>query len=87
MIDLETVFDLLSKTYWAADRTKETIEKSIGNSIFLVCIIMKDKPDFEWCRVSDYFRKKSSSFRQSKNNWSGSRNETSKENTIQLLMI
>ncbi|WP_235816546.1 GNAT family N-acetyltransferase [Bacillus massilinigeriensis] len=33
LLDLKTVFHLLSNTYWASDRTKETIEKSIKNSI------------------------------------------------------
>lgn len=32
-IDVETVYQLLSKTYWASDRTRETIERSINNSI------------------------------------------------------
>ncbi|WP_416148619.1 GNAT family N-acetyltransferase [Salipaludibacillus sp. HK11] len=33
LIDLDTVFYLLSNTYWAADRKKEIIEKSMKNSI------------------------------------------------------
>lgn len=33
LIDLDTVLQLLSTTYWASDRTKGTIEKSIKNSI------------------------------------------------------
>ncbi|ENH95523.1 GCN5-like N-acetyltransferase, partial [Gracilibacillus halophilus YIM-C55.5] len=33
LLNLDTVFNLLSSTYWASDRTKETIEKSIKNSI------------------------------------------------------
>ncbi|MBS4196067.1 GNAT family N-acetyltransferase [Lederbergia citri] len=32
-IDLDVVLLLLSNTYWASDRTKETIEKSINNSM------------------------------------------------------
>lgn len=32
-IDLDAVLQLLSNTYWASDRTKETIEKSINNSM------------------------------------------------------
>jgi GNAT superfamily N-acetyltransferase len=33
LINLEGVTHLLSKTYWASNRTKETIEKSINNSL------------------------------------------------------
>lgn len=33
ILDLDNIFDLLSKTYWASNRTKEMIEMSIVNSI------------------------------------------------------
>jgi GNAT superfamily N-acetyltransferase len=33
LIDMDIVYRLLSGTYWAANRTKETIEKSLENSI------------------------------------------------------
>ncbi len=49
---------MLSKTYWASDRTKETVEKSIKNSISFVCItrinklvlqgVVTDKAVFLW---------------------------------------
>ncbi|MEF3301691.1 GNAT family N-acetyltransferase [Paenibacillus sp. GYB003] len=33
LLDLDTIFEFLSKSYWANKRSKETIEKSIRNSI------------------------------------------------------
>ncbi len=33
LIDIEAAYSMLSKTYWAAGRTKETVEKAIKNSI------------------------------------------------------
>jgi GNAT superfamily N-acetyltransferase len=42
LINLDTVLQMLSKTYWASDRTKETVEKSIENSIS-IGIYHKDK--------------------------------------------
>lgn len=33
LLDMDTVCGLLSKAYWAADRPRDTIEKSIENSI------------------------------------------------------
>lgn len=33
LIDVDAVHNMLSKSYWAGDRTKETIKKSIDNSI------------------------------------------------------
>ncbi|RKL64700.1 GNAT family N-acetyltransferase [Salipaludibacillus neizhouensis] len=33
LMNLDTVLHMLSETYWAKDRTKETVEKSIKNSI------------------------------------------------------
>ena len=32
-VDLDVVYDLLKKTYWAKDRSKETIAKTIENSL------------------------------------------------------
>ena len=33
LIQFDKVFDLLSKTYWASHRSKETVQKSLENSL------------------------------------------------------
>jgi GNAT superfamily N-acetyltransferase len=33
LLDIDVVFQLLSKTYWASNRTKEVINRSIKNSV------------------------------------------------------
>jgi hypothetical protein len=33
LLSIETIFDLLSKSYWASNRNQETIELSIKNSL------------------------------------------------------
>jgi len=33
LIDIDAVYSMLSKSYWASDRAKETVKKSIENSL------------------------------------------------------
>ncbi|GIN72672.1 N-acetyltransferase [Bacillus sp. J14TS2] len=58
LIDLESVAQLLSSTYWASNRTKETIIKSIDNSMTFglyegdkqigFARVISDKAVFSW---------------------------------------
>lgn len=49
LLDMDTVCGLLSKTYWAADRPRDTIEKVLRTQFPLAYIQMADKSDLrEW---------------------------------------
>jgi len=71
LIDFTVVAQLLSNTYWAADRTKETIEKSTKNSLSFGLYIngkqigfarvVTDKAVFSWIMdvvIDDHYRGK-----------------------------
>ena len=53
LIQPERVFDMLSKSYWAADRTLETIQKSIENSLCFGVYQAGEQVGFARC-VTDY---------------------------------
>ncbi|MFH2037291.1 MAG: GNAT family N-acetyltransferase [Candidatus Zixiibacteriota bacterium] len=48
-IDLEFICQSLNSTYWAKERSKETIEKSIANSVFLS--VFKDNRQIGFSRI------------------------------------
>ena len=48
-VDLDVVYDLLKKTYWAKDRSKETIAKTIENS--LCFSVFKNNKQIGFARV------------------------------------
>ncbi|RSL35096.1 N-acetyltransferase [Salibacterium salarium] len=71
LLDLDTVSQLLSTTYWASKRAKETIEKSIKNSISFgvyhnskqigFARVVTDKAVFSWVLdvvIDETYRKK-----------------------------
>ena len=53
LIQPQRVFDMLSKSYWAADRTLETIKKSIENSLCFGVYRAGEQVGFARC-ITDY---------------------------------
>ena len=53
LIQPQRVFDMLSKSYWAADRTLETIKKSIENSLCFGVYYAGEQVGFARC-ITDY---------------------------------
>ncbi|MDD6795993.1 MAG: GNAT family N-acetyltransferase [Clostridiaceae bacterium] len=54
-MQLRVISDLLSKSYWAKDRSTETIKKSIENSICYGVFLKKDNKQVGFARViTDY---------------------------------
>ena len=53
LIQPQRVFEMLSKSYWAADRTLETIKKSIENSLCFGVYYAGEQVGFARC-ITDY---------------------------------
>ena len=48
-VDIDTLHDMLSRSYWAKDRPREDIEKSVANS--LCFSLLKDEEQIGFARV------------------------------------
>jgi N-acetylglutamate synthase-like GNAT family acetyltransferase len=48
-VDIDTLHDMLSRSYWARDRSREDIEKSVENS--LCFSLLKDEQQIGFARV------------------------------------
>ncbi len=48
-VDIDTLHDMLSRSYWAKDRSREDVEKSVANS--LCFSLLKDEEQIGFVRV------------------------------------
>ena len=48
-VNIDTLLDMLSRSYWAKDRTREDVEKSVANS--LCFSLLKDQEQIGFARI------------------------------------
>ena len=48
-VNIDTLLDMLSRSYWAKDRTREDVEKSVANS--LCFSLLKDQEQIGFVRI------------------------------------
>ena len=48
-VDIDTLHEMISRSYWAKDRSREDVEKSVSNS--LCFSLLKDKEQIGFTRI------------------------------------